>query len=140
VEYDDEFEGHRFCEPGVQEPDYKRDDTYFFLVGGSDNARNETSARQILQSTTIAPSSELVDPRVCLGPAQRSGDWGMLALCYMAMSKAQDPTMRPARGGIVDENSMWYVPTYYGKTFHPRTLGHEVIRDKVYETWHKLDL
>jgi hypothetical protein len=51
----------------------------------------------------------------------------------MAMAKHRDPTLRPAGGG------MWYVPTYYGKTFHPRTLGHETIRDKIYKTWRKLD-
>ncbi len=30
VTYDDEFEGHRFCEKNVTEPDYTRDDTWFF--------------------------------------------------------------------------------------------------------------
>ncbi|KAH6647290.1 SGNH hydrolase-type esterase domain-containing protein [Truncatella angustata] len=140
VNYDTNFEGHRFCEPGVQEPDYQRDDTYFFLVGGPDNARNETQAKQATQSATVPPHSELVDPHTCLEPAQRSGDWGKLALCYMAISKAKDPTLRFASGDITAENSMWYVPTYYGKTFHPRTLGHEKMRSKVYETWHDLGL
>lgn len=140
VDYDEEFDGHRFCEPGVTEPDFQRNDTWFFLVGGPDNARNETRARGSPQTATISPHSELVDPQTCLPPAQRSGDWGMLALCYMAMSKAEDPTLRPAYGEIVTENSMWYVPTSYGKTFHPRTQGHEAIRDKVYETWHDLGL
>lgn len=140
VDYDKEFDGHRFCEPGVQEPDYARDDTYFFLVGGQDNAKNETRASQNAPTATISPRSELVDPQTCLEPAQRSGDWGRLALCYMAMSKAQDVTLRPARSDLVAENSMWYVPTYYGKTFHPRTQGHEAIRSKIYETWHNMDL
>ncbi|KAM0818551.1 putative SGNH hydrolase-type esterase domain-containing protein [Seiridium cardinale] len=140
VDYDKEFDGHRFCEPDVQEPDYGRSDTYFFLVGGPDNARNETAAGQIAQRASISPFSELVDPELCLGPARESGDWGRLALCYMAMSKAQDPTLRFASGEIQAANSMWYVPTYYGKTFHPRTLGHETIKNKVYETWRSLDL
>ncbi|KAF3015346.1 hypothetical protein E8E14_010814 [Neopestalotiopsis sp. 37M] len=145
VDYDDAFDGHRFCEPGVVEPDYQRNDTYFFLVGGPDNARsdNMTSASQhrTQQQLSILPlHSDLVDARTCLEPATRSGDWGLLALCYMAMSKAEDPTLRPAHAELVAENSMWYVPTYYGKTFHPRTRGHEVIRDKIYDLWHKLDL
>jgi len=140
VNYDETFDGHRFCEPGVQEPDYKRNETYFFLVGGPDNARNGTQARQVVQSATIPPHSQLVDPQTCLEPARRAGDWGMLALCYMAMSKAQDPTLRPAGRQVVAENSMWYVPTYYGKTFHPRTLGHETIRTQIYKTWHDLGL
>lgn len=137
VDYDAEWEGHRFCEPGVREPDYNRNDTWFFLVGGSDNARNETTSAYQAQPKTLDPHrSNLVDPASCLEPAQRSGDWGELALCYMAMSKAQDPALRPAIDGkIITANSMWYVPTYYGKTFHPRTRGHETIRDKIYEAW-----
>lgn len=136
VEYDKDFDGHRFCEPGVEEPDYKRDDTYFFLVGGQDNARNETRAKQSVSSATVSPMSELVNPQTCLEPARRSGDWGLLALCYMAIAKAQNTALRPARSDLVAKNSMWYVPTYYGKTFHPRTLGHEAIRSRVYEAWH----
>ncbi|ETS84008.1 hypothetical protein PFICI_05884 [Pestalotiopsis fici W106-1] len=140
VDYDSEFEGHRFCEPGVVEPDYQRNDTYFFLVGGPDNARNDTSLSQKAQPDVLPLHSDLVDPRTCLEPATRSGDWGLLALCYMAMSKAEDSTLRHAHTEVVAENSMWYVPTYYGKTFHPRTLGHEIIRDKIYNLWHELGL
>ncbi|KAI0123817.1 SGNH hydrolase-type esterase domain-containing protein [Xylariales sp. AK1849] len=138
VDYDRAFEGHRFCEPGVREPDYDRNDTWFFLVGGQDNARTGSQADHLGQTATVSPRSSVVDPELCLGPAQRSGDWGLLALCYMAMSKAQDPTLRPARGDIVSENSMWHVPTYYGKTFHPRSMGHETIKEQVYERWAKL--
>jgi hypothetical protein len=137
VDYDREFDGHRFCEPGVAEPDYARPDTYFFLVGGPDNAGNDTRGAR---PETLASQSQLADPRSCLEPAAQAGDWGMLALCYMSMSKAEDPTLRLARQEFMAENSMWYVPTYYGKTFHPRTLGHETIRDKIYETWHDLGL
>ncbi|KAI8634678.1 SGNH hydrolase [Xylariaceae sp. FL1651] len=139
VDYDNEFEGHRFCEPNVTEPAYERADTWFFLVGGSDNARNGTQPQQLSAIEPLSPASPLVDPLSCLEPAQRSGDWGTLALCYMAMAKHRDPTLRLAHGGFSSQNSMWYVPTYYGKTFHPRTLGHEKIRDKIYETWRKLD-
>ncbi|KAI0402920.1 SGNH hydrolase [Xylaria palmicola] len=135
VDYDDAFEGHRFCEPNVTEPDYERADTWFFLVGGPDNARNGTQPRRLHDTKTLSPTSPLADPSSCLGPARRSGDWGLLALCYMAIAKHRDPTLRPARGDVLALSSMWYVPTYYGKTFHPRSLGHEIIRNKIYETW-----
>ncbi|KAI3343996.1 SGNH hydrolase [Ustulina deusta] len=135
VDYDAAFDGHRFCEPNVTEPDYERVDTWFFLVGGLDNAGNSTEPQRRSDAKPLSPTSALVDPLSCLGPARRSGDWGMLALCYMAMAKYRDPTLRPARGDASALNSMWYVPTYYGKTFHPRTRGHETIRSKIYETW-----
>ncbi|KAI1144587.1 SGNH hydrolase [Hypoxylon sp. FL0543] len=139
VDYDEEFEGHRFCEEGVQEPDYGRADTWFFLVGGPDNARNGTRPEHVADLEILDPTSPLVDPSSCLDPARRSGDWGMLALCYMAMAKHKDPSLQLARGDFVAENSMWYVPTYYGKTFHPRSLGHKAIRSKIYEAWRVLD-
>ncbi|KAI1841341.1 hypothetical protein JX266_012495 [Neoarthrinium moseri] len=139
VDYDKQFDSHRFCEPGVQEPDYSRNDTWFFLVGGPDNARNNVQGSRFAQAATVPAKSDFLDPDTCLEPAARSGDWGVLALCYMAMSKAQDPTLKPARDEFMAQNSMWYVPTYYGKTFHPRTRGHEAIRDMIYETWAKLE-
>ena len=80
-----------------------------------------------------------MNPSSCLGPAQRSGDWGELALCYMAMSKHEDPSLRFAREDAVGENSMWWVPTYYGKTFHPKSLGHEAIKKRIYEVWRTLE-
>lgn len=175
VDYDAPFEGHRFCEPGVAEPAYDRTDSWFFLVGGPDNARNETTwpngtngdpedaarnavaggrryqrhgqttaAKAKAETETVLllpPASELVDPETCLARAQgRGGDWGELALCYMAMARSRDPSLRPAYGGVVPLNGMWWVPTYYGKTFHPRSLGCEVIRDRIYETWQEYGL
>ncbi|KAI2626685.1 SGNH hydrolase [Hypoxylon sp. NC1633] len=141
VDYDALFDGHRFCEDGAVEPDYERTDTWFFLVGGPDNARNGTQQPPPpppTKETSLPPASVLVDPSSCLEPAQRSGDWGELALCYMAMSRAQDPNLRLAGGDLAALNSMWYVPTYYGKTFHPRSRGHEAMRSKIYEVWREL--
>lgn len=145
VDYDDLFEGHRFCEPGVLEPAYNRTDSWFFLVGGPDNARNETTwpngtngdpeSARYQREKVLSPLSPLVDPHTCMSRAQERGDWGELALCYMAMAKNRDPSLRPAYDGVTAQNGMWWVPTYYGKTFHPRTLGHEAIRDRIYQVW-----
>ncbi|KAJ3563407.1 hypothetical protein NPX13_g8210 [Xylaria arbuscula] len=135
VDYDAAFDGHRFCEPNVTEPDYERLDTWFFLVGGPDNAGNGTTENQrVSDAKSLSPISPLTDPLLCLEPARRSGDWGKLALCYMAIAKHRDPTLRLAREEVVPLNSMWYVPTYYGKTFHPRTRGHKMIRDNIYKS------
>ncbi|PNY24236.1 SAGA-associated factor 73 [Tolypocladium capitatum] len=121
VDYDDAFEGHRFCEPSVTEPDYGRNDTWFFLVGGQDNSATNNSVQSAASAHArqLTPASPLVNPRTCLEPARKSGDWGELALCMMAMAVEKDPSLRSRHGEVVAENSMWYVPTYYGKTFHP---------------------
>lgn len=154
VDYDGAFEGHRFCEPGVVEPAYDRIESWFFLVGGPDNARNvsswpngtngdpedESRYRRRLGEAVLAPGSQLVDPERCLAPAEERGDWGELALCYMAMAKHREPSLRPAHGGIIPMKGNWWVPTYYGKTFHPRSMGCEGIRDRIYDTWEKYGL
>jgi len=133
VDYDADFEGHRFCEPNITEPAYNRTDTWFFLVGGADNAPgSEPEAPEDQLSAT----SPLVDPETCLEPARQTGDWGELALCYMSMARQRDPTLELAgTDGMKTASSMWYVPTYYGKTFHPRSKGHEMIRDQIYKLW-----
>jgi SAGA-associated factor 73 len=119
VDYDDAFEGHRFCEQNVIEPDYARNETWFFLVGGLDNAPQREWPVPGAKDALLPAASPLVDPEHCFGPAQKSGDWGEMALCMMAMAADKDPKLRMADGEVVAENSMWYVPTYYGKTFHP---------------------
>jgi hypothetical protein len=127
-------------------------DTWFFLVDGPDH--NHTLPNTPATATATPPPppppsmpaqllpalSPLVDPSSCLERAQRRGDWGELALCYMAMAKGKDPGLRFAYDEVTTQNSMWYVPTYYGKVFHPRSLGHEVVRDKVYQTWREHEL
>src|SRR3569833_270002 len=147
VDYDAAFDGHRLCEDGVDEPDYARNATWFFLPGGPDSSGpNGTvpSPPPPPNATAVAadgvlplpPGSPLVDPATCLSAARaRGGDWGELALCYMAMAKARYPELRPAAhlagGGLSAQNSMWYVPTYYGKTFHPVScLSPARVRDK----------
>ncbi len=124
VDYDTEFDGHRFCEPNITEPDYNRTDTWFFLPGGPDHMLlpNQTDGpTTLVAAETLPPSSPLTDPESCLETAEKSGDWGEKALCYMAVACHRDPSLRfaPAYDGITTQNSMWYVPTYYGKTFHP---------------------
>lgn len=121
VDYDALFEGHRFCEPNVTEPDYGRNETWFFLVGGEDNGQEDSVAKLSAGASQlqIKPDSPLVDPDSCMAGAEKSGDWGELALCMMAKASDQDRTLRLANGDFVKSDSMWYVPTYYGKTFHP---------------------
>jgi hypothetical protein len=49
--------------------------------------------------------SVLVDPERCLKGAERSGDWGERALCYMAIAKKRDLSLR-LKEGIVGKNSI----------------------------------
>lgn len=125
VDYDSLFEGHRFCEEGVVEPDYRRNETWFFLVGGPDNADvqvGEMIYREEAIRKSTSPDSLLIDPETCMQTSAISGDWGERALCNMAMTAHRDPSIRLASGDGVSEQDMWYVPTYYGQTFHPVSI------------------
>ncbi|EPE10129.1 esterase family protein [Ophiostoma piceae UAMH 11346] len=157
VNYDAAFDGHRFCEDGVMEPDYKRNDTWFFLVGGVDNDVGDGPGQSIRLDdyfATIDPASPLVDPAQCRVLADARKDWGERALCDLVQAQLADPSLLSTAkaaiavdnddsqdasiygdGSLIGENSMWYVPTYYGKTFHPRSNGHKAIRDAVYSAW-----
>lgn len=115
VDYDDAFEGHRFCEPNVTEPDYTRNETWFFHVGAQDNDGSSNPQ----PTPPLPPDSPLVDPDRCMAAAKETGDWGQVALCMMATAVRDDPALLTAEGSVAVQNSMWYVPTYYGKTFHP---------------------
>ncbi|KAM7207352.1 hypothetical protein V8F20_002232 [Naviculisporaceae sp. PSN 640] len=184
VDYDHLFEGHRLCEKGVNEPDYKRAESWFFLPGGGDNLPLEPAPlpspspgpdswadkaepkvdkqkvhKREREAILSKEDSHLVDPDTCLegimareenGELSGEGDWGSRALCYMAIVKKKNPhlvldsrlvpgpksaVMGTDRPRPLNRDSMWYVPTYYGKTFHPRSLAHRAITDRIYEVW-----
>ncbi|KAK4639409.1 LOW QUALITY PROTEIN: hypothetical protein QC761_708025 [Podospora bellae-mahoneyi] len=160
VDHDSLFDGHRFCEPGVaKEPDYDRRETWFFLPGGGDvdgEGRVYTSLRK---ENEEGVGYYYLDPERCWEEAAERGDWGEKAVCLMAKAKREDPGLRLRvhyRRGIEKGegvwkgwttttttttttkkpgDSMWLTPTYYGKTFHPRSAGHEAIRDKIFQVW-----
>ncbi|KAK4459657.1 putative esterase family protein [Cladorrhinum samala] len=141
VDYDEAFEGHRFCEEGVEEPDYGRPETWFFLPGGKDvdgeGREDENSGGEGKgEDGMINEDNALLDPWVCQRLAEASMDWGDRAVCDMVRAKARDPGLK-ARGEmtVAPGDSMRFTPTYYGKTFHPRSAGHEAIRDRIFKVW-----
>lgn len=84
VGYDALYDGHRFCEPGVVEPAYDRTDTLIFLVGESDNVRNEATSSNGTDGdaesmgyrrgmAVLSPPSPLVHPETCLASAGKRG-------------------------------------------------------------------
>ncbi|KAK4227904.1 SGNH hydrolase-type esterase domain-containing protein [Podospora fimiseda] len=143
VDYNSVFEGHRFCEAGVKEPDYERVDTWFFLPGGKDiNGRGEVYEHEEEQSV-IEEDDPIVDPLKCeeVIEKEKRNDWGERAICDMFRAKWRDPELEvvvgDSEGGVrvAPGDSMWYTPTYYGKKFHPRSVRHEAIRDKIFKVW-----
>ena len=83
VSADDAYEGHRFCEQNVKEP---TDDpqTYFF------EAKDDKDRNPPLKGD---PAWEGVNADTCLVAAKKSGDWGELAVCYMAKMHKRHPML-----------------------------------------------
>ncbi|KAI1617237.1 SGNH hydrolase-type esterase domain-containing protein [Exophiala viscosa] len=50
LDIDAVFEGHRFCEEGVQEPDVGRDETWFFNIPAQETLQTQTEQRLQLQT------------------------------------------------------------------------------------------
>jgi hypothetical protein len=120
VDYDAEFEGHRFCEPDIIEPDYLRNETWFFLVGGIDNGDDAAPRLPGITNGKLAKPPHLpVDPQHCMELAQASGDWEQFDDCVVAGAASWNmaPPTKPA--DQYRTTDMWYVPTFYGQTFHP---------------------
>ncbi|KAG9255207.1 esterase [Emericellopsis atlantica] len=129
VDYDHAFEGHRFCEPDVTEPDYSRNETWFFLVGGKDNVEDQDGTPiDLASSTREAGLAQLPTPWANTKPCSRAA--------RASVKRQRDALCRETvnTDGIHAED-MRYVPTSYGQTFHPRTKGHEAIRDEIYRQW-----
>jgi SAGA-associated factor 73 len=58
VDIDHAFEGHRFCEPGVIEPDLEREDTWFFNIPPGDLGMLAHGAQQPFLGQTSMPDPE----------------------------------------------------------------------------------
>lgn len=82
VDMDEMFEGHRFCEDGVSEPDDMRSDTWFFnLEYGSGNERVAEEVQRGAHSQEVFPDG--------------FGKW------YMGVTRVFHPT-KEGHGGIRD--------------------------------------
>jgi hypothetical protein len=118
VDIDRSFELHRFCEPGVIEPDNNRGDTWFFLLQGSDSAPPN---RPLLPSNdTDIPV--LPDPGTCAEQAEESGVWADYFMCGIVTEMAQNPGAAPDPFWNETLSDGLYFDSY-DHTFHPKSVG-----------------
>ncbi len=127
IDIDLAFENHRFCEPGVLEPNNKRPDTWFFLLTGPDTLPSGNLIDQPDGGDPVSPSPEDCDA-ILKGEAPPLGDpFGMYLICA-------------ARKGIAEGNQLadWlnvtdnlWLPEAWAKAFHPKSNGHHGIVEKI---------
>ncbi|KKY18954.1 putative esterase family protein [Phaeomoniella chlamydospora] len=79
------------------------------------------------------PSYEDVDPDTCLDEAKASGDWGRLAVCYMARAKRDNPELEPEPRDDPEAQDLgsWITPNQLARIFHPKIGGHHSIAEHV---------
>ncbi len=133
VSIDELFEGHRFCEPGITEPDNKTPETWFFLLQGRD----------------VAPDGSLLPPSYPDEPANLTpsecdellngttpplgNDWGEFMLCAAQQGVAEGKTLADwiTDDSDGDFSGGFNIPEAWGKAFHPKSIGHARIRDAI---------
>jgi hypothetical protein len=139
------FEGHRFCEPGITEPDPDNANNWFFLASWDDDSLPGTTTKGASIASELLEKAEqnwsIPDTETCAS----TNDWAELMLCELAdigfLYNDGDKVVMAPSIELPDGNNMstteisWYVPTAWAKTFHPRTLGHLGIRELVRQTW-----
>ncbi|KMP01654.1 hypothetical protein CIRG_01793 [Coccidioides immitis RMSCC 2394] len=115
VNWDPKFQGHRFCEPGKGLMDQ---DTWFY----------DTSFR----TTNIG----VVDSRTCVeNEMVESGDWGILALCAIAVTHANYPNLEPVAGKIRTRGGRDPFGPKDARLFHPKPEGYAAIAEQIVEMW-----
>ncbi|KAK4118392.1 SGNH hydrolase [Parathielavia appendiculata] len=133
VPIDELFEGHRFCEPDVKEPDNKNPNSWFFLLQGRDAAPDGS-----LLPPSYPDEPVNLTPSECEallnGTTPPLGDgWGEFMLCSAQQGTAEgkqladwitDDTDGNLSGGI-------NIPEAWGKAFHPKSIGHARIRQAI---------
>ncbi|KAI9670238.1 MAG: hypothetical protein M1831_006452 [Alyxoria varia] len=131
IDTDPFFEDHRFCEEGVQEPDYNNPDCWFYHF--------TWTRRNFLQSL----GDDM--PEDCPEKNER-GDYGERYDCDLLARKKEDPEWWDSFLG--NDTSAWAadsdedpstlstkLPEWAVRMFHPTINGHGAFRDAVLEAY-----
>jgi hypothetical protein len=119
VNADPLFEGHRFCEEGVVEPDGNNPNTWFFLFFSDDSPSPAPPIQEDREPLTDADCKRIL---------AEARDWGNYILCAVRGSLATNPSLQPAPGVQFNFSDLAFTaPESYIKFFHPKTAGHTAV-------------
>lgn len=122
IQGDKALDGHRFCEPGVQEPDQNNDKLWFWhypykeLKSANTNLMQE-AADYVTQGLSTADLS---------AKFPHTDDYTNAIFDAINYTKAQE-----VNGGDVEARGFWSAVGYRMKVFHPQVPFHTHIRDLV---------
>lgn len=145
-DWDELFEGHRFCEVG-REGDTRgwERDAWFFTVAGDDLLEGgEGAEADGWSGCGIAPVGEdRVDfedlAKGCGSAGWQERDSTNRLLCNWARTlkeeNSSDKESKERAEGEFEELSKTVYPWYVKKAMHPKTIAHLVLGRSVYEKW-----
>lgn len=141
------FDGHRWCEDGVSEPDSTSTNTAFFLSGWPDVQEGATVSTAADESAELSGLSAdgslpLPDGYTCNTTLGIDPDPVDVYWCDIASAVVSDPdgdiaqyvalaNTALASGEVSAENIAWFLPLSQIKTFHPRSIGQAFYRDAI---------
>ncbi|KAL3463731.1 SGNH hydrolase-type esterase domain-containing protein [Aspergillus heterothallicus] len=142
IDMDSRFDGHRWCEPGTQEPDPDNPNTYFFLSAwpdiaiDGDTTAESTNATETDEISALmdAGGIQLPDADTCQAALGSNPDPYAVFMCDVAVhvkansSSLIAQSLDRANQAIADkdyssQDVSWWLPTRQIKTFHPRSPG-----------------
>ena len=132
VDYDDLFEGHRFCDR--DEPSPNDDQKWFFQLGTTSDPTNEATGLNEVPGTN--DTGNAVAPAVVRKDIPHDGE-----------SNGDERTSTPRRGSTLSPRNITipspvgvaYSSDYF-RVFHPKSFGHQAIRGAILEAIDSLHL
>jgi hypothetical protein len=122
------FEGHRFCEEGINEPSLNNPDIWFFPLHFWTGSTTGTN----LFDPSFVKSGD------CEALYEQSADWGVYIACETANAVLAGSSINlnsqinnVPRNDSVQVSGSGGTPDYFARTFHPTTDGHGAIKDAV---------
>lgn len=152
IDISPQFDGHRWCEPNIQEPDSDTAQTWFFLSAWIDRPPppaddpDELSAQDAADLAVIQANGNQINipnPSICEASLGDNPDlWDQWLCKVVAQDIAQNSTGLWAtevqlanaaltNGDFTSQEVGFFMPTRQIKTFHPRTWGHSGIRSLI---------
>jgi hypothetical protein len=126
VEVNSRFDGHRFCEQGVNEPDRDNTNTWFFHVFGDDSPRD-------VESFTDSPIT-LSRAECNAAIAANNTDNGIKMARYIRNFLVDNAQVALPPYLAEEDPQLFSTPEIIGKAFHAKTRGYQSIVEAIEES------
>ncbi|KAH6710553.1 SGNH hydrolase-type esterase domain-containing protein [Leptodontidium sp. MPI-SDFR-AT-0119] len=127
VDPNPEFDGHRFCEEGVMEPDDSTNSpSWFFLLRGTD--------RESVVEDPVQLVPDECDRLLALESVTLGDEWGRQMMCAIGKHMSEGMIPEPWVGVDGTDPNQLFLPEQYAKFFHPKTAGHAAYKRAIMRT------